>query len=224
MWPLIVPGIILTVVSVLLIKNFEGKKIAVLGASATGKTTFLFYMKYSKLLGPYRATQVAEKIASSTVHIRDIDLTISISKTVDLSGGGTDQVYNEWKNLFDQADIVFYFVHAGKIWERDKDSCDRVIKDCKKIRDWHKEKSFNKKIIIVGTHCDINPELKQINDNNFDQYTRRFEELETIQEARLNLHTAPSYVPIVLGSFVDYDSAEKLLNRMFIEATKNNTR
>ncbi|NET45561.1 hypothetical protein [Okeania sp. SIO2B3] len=148
--------------------ELKGKKLAVLGAKGTGKTTLLNYVIKGILSEGYHQTKYA-KPTDERRFILDKNTWISLKKSTDL--GGDTSFRTEWQSLFEDSDLVFYLVRADLLIKNDQYTQSRVEKDLGFIQSWwqsydskNKKKFFNKKkkkLLIICTFCDEVDQLQR---------------------------------------------------------------
>lgn len=205
----------------------KGKKIAVLGARATGKTTLLNYISFGILLERYKQTIIPEEINLRLSKLSD-ELDIHLKKTTDVGGGKDD--YPEWKKLFIDSNLVLYLVRADKLFQQDEKTKERVIEDAHQFYQWVKEirsrkknyyklEKISKQFFIIGTHCDRDPNFLQLRDDNAGNYKEQFGNLEAVSEM-IQALGGKRKVKVVLGSFENTDNADKLIKQIFRQVKK----
>ena len=133
----------------------KGKKIAVLGARAVGKTTLLKYMEKGILIERYKQTLDKQEIERTRIQLGDLD--IRLKKTDDISGDKS--AYGVWKKLFDEADLVLYIVRTDMLLKYDSNTEKRTEDDLKQVHIWLKEcnSKKQKQFFIVGNHWNSDP-------------------------------------------------------------------
>lgn len=212
-FPVIIYVIGLVTVLVLpvpIISALRGKKIAVLGARAVGKTTILKYMEKGILIEQYKQTLAPEAIEKTRIKLGDLD--IILKKTTDVSG--SESAYAGWKKLFDESDIILYIVRTNQLLKSDPDTTKRCEKDLKQIKLWIKESQKQKQFFIVGNHWNDDPEYKKITDETRGDYDDRFKALPVVK-TMIQLAGGLATVKVALGSLATKEDAGLLVKRIF---------
>ena len=177
-FPLIIPIIIALAVGGavggVVVSNWEnityalkGKKIAVLGARAVGKTTLLKYMEKDILIERYKQTLDKQKI--ERIKLEELD--IMLKKTDDVSGDKA--AYGAWKKLFEEADLVLYIIRTDMLLKHDLTTEKRVEDDLRQVEGWIREcdpKNPKKQFFIVGNHWDSDPDFKNLTPDQMGNY------------------------------------------------------
>jgi hypothetical protein len=192
----------------------DGKKIAVLGARAVGKTTLLTYLEKGILIEKYKQTLDRQEVERTRIKLSALD--IRLKKTDDVSGD--QSAYAAWKDLFDTSDLIFYIVRTDKLLKRDSTTEKRCEDDLKQIHGWIKSNS-KQQIFIIGNHWDDDPEFKNLTDDIMGNYIDRFSALSVVKHMTQlagGLHT----VKVALGSLATQRDADNLITRIFHQVKK----
>lgn len=214
----------------LLLKIFRGKKIAILGAGATGKTRLLDFLEdgnfsYSK----YESTLSKEKKKDLTVNIGKGQ--VLVRETYDIPGHENVDMWFTPKE-YNQFDYVFYLFRTPCLFCDSKDGKNCVIaKEIGEIKcEGYKEylariksdinnllSSYNinkNKIMLVGTFCDLmkefNEYLKNKQIGNFSSFF-----LDKILEKDYEIFDKFKLYKNVFGSLKNEDYAKFLVEQMF---------
>ena len=199
--------------------RLKGKKIAMLGARGVGKTTLISFLttgciseSYKSYNKSYKQTIRPENAKGRRFSLRDLDL--KIKDTRDLPGG--PDAYAEWKELFDEADLVFYLLRIDKLVESDAEAENRVRRDMKQIEMWLKDQSSLPRLFfIIGTHGDLaNPDLTTLPENEQGNYQDRIRALPIIQEC-VQRAGGGHNTKVVLGSMKSPRETEALVFGIF---------
>jgi len=193
----------------------KGKKIAVLGARAVGKTTLLKYIEKGILIERYKQTLDRQEVERTRVKLGDLD--IRLRKTDDVSG---DQAaYGAWKSLFDASDLIFYIVRTDKLLKHDSATEKRCEDDLKQIQGWIKESTTRKQFFIVGNHWSSDPEFKGLAADQMGNYVDRFRALSVVKKMT-QLAGGAATVKVALGSLATESDADFLITRIFQQVEK----
>jgi energy-coupling factor transporter ATP-binding protein EcfA2 len=193
----------------------KGKKIAVLGARAVGKTTLLKYLAKGILIERYKQTLDKEEVESTRFKLEDLD--IYLKKTDDVSGDIA--AYGAWKNLFDASDLIFYIVRTDELLKRDPATEKRCEDDLKQIQGWIKESKRRKQFFIVGNHWSSDPEFKSLGADQMGNYIDRFRALPVVR-TMTQLAGGAATVKVALGSLATERDADFLITRIFKQVEK----
>lgn len=189
----------------------QGKRLAVLGARRTGKTSLLSFLTTGSIPSDYAQTTSTEKVQKIRKKLKELDL--KIKKCNDVSGDTA--AYAEWKEEFDQADLVLYLLRADKILMGDEGAKKRFEADIYHICTWSKdEANKDKKIFIIGSHCDNDESFKKKPKGD---YLDEFNHLEIIEKMKRKLvnECGGGNIKVILGCMDTNENAEKLVMDIF---------
>lgn len=190
----------------------KGKRLAVLGARGVGKTHLIKFLTTGSIPTEYMQTLAPEKTSGRRFHLKDLDL--KVKETLDVSGDKA--AYAEWKELHNQADVVFYLLRADRLIAGDADVEDRVRGDLWHIGNWLKERQPRPKFFIIGTHCDFDPEFVCLSEDKIGDYVDKFRRLPIVYE--LVAHGGGTqHVKVVIGSMKDTEKTEALVYQIFMQ-------
>lgn len=140
----------------------SGKRIAVLGEREVGKTHLIRFLSTGTIPMDYEATLDPKKAKGRKFNLRELNLVLK--DMLDMSGA--EHAYKVWKQEFDKADIVFYLFRADRFFRGNQRTQTRVEKDLAQIQLWFDEQQAKRPtLFLIGTHCDLMSEYKQINPN-----------------------------------------------------------
>ena len=191
-------------------QKLRGKRIAVLGEHAVGKTKLIEFLTTGTFSPEYIETAEPTKEAGRKFQLRDLEL--KIDDIIDFSGG--EEWYPLWEQQFKKADIVFYLFKANEYFSGNKQTQNRVHQDLGQIDIWFREnKNHNPIYFLVGTHCDLIPGYSE-NASKSNARARFNEELLKYPIAKeLKLHVDATRIK--LGSTLNPENAEELVYRLF---------
>ena len=184
----------------------KGKKIAVLGARAVGKTTLLKYMEKGILIERYKQTLDKQEIERARIKLGDLD--IRLEKTDDVSGDKA--AYGVWKKLFEEADLILYVVRTDMLLKHDSSTEKRAEDDLRQIQGWIKECNSKKQFFIVGNHWDTDPDFKNLTSSQMGDYLNRFRELPVVKKMT-QLAGGAATVKVALGSLATEKDSDTLI-------------
>jgi energy-coupling factor transporter ATP-binding protein EcfA2 len=195
--------------------TLRGKKIAVLGARAVGKTTLLKYMEKGILIEKYKQTLDKQEIERKRLKLGDLD--IWLKKTDDISGDKA--AYGVWKKLFEEADLVLYVVRTDMLLKHDSDTEKRAEDDLRQVQSWIKECSSKKQFFIVGNHWDSDPDFKDLTPDQMGNYVDRFRALPVVRRMT-QLAGGAATVKVALGSLATEKDSDTLITTVFRQVEK----
>lgn len=193
----------------------KGKKIAVLGARAVGKTTLLKYMEKGILIERYKQTLDRQEVERTRIKLGDLD--IRLKKTDDVSGDKA--AYGVWKKLFEEADMIFYVVRTDMLLKHDSSTEKRAEDDLRQIQGWVKECSTKKQFFIVGNHWDTDPDFKNLTSSQLGDYVDHFRALPVVKRMT-QLAGGAATVKIALGSLATERDSDTLITTIFRQVEK----
>lgn len=191
----------------------KGKKIAVLGARAVGKTTLLKYLEKGILIERYKQTLNKQEVE----RIKLSDLDILLKKTDDVSG--SKDAYGVWKKLFEEADLILYIVRTDMLLKHDSSTEKRAEDDLEQIQRWIKDFQSKKQFFIVGNHWDTDPVFKNLTPDKRGNYEDRFRALPVVRRMT-QLAGGAATVKVVLGSLATEKDANELITSIFQQVEK----
>lgn len=190
----------------------KGKKVAVLGARGVGKTHLVKFLTTGSIPAEYKQTVAPEKSSARRFQLKELDL--KIKDTLDVSGDKA--AYGEWKELHDEADMVFYLLRADRLIEGDPDTEARVSDDLRHIGSWLEGRKARPRFFIIGTHCDFDTEFLSLSPDKVGDYADKFCKLPIVTElvARAG---GSQQAKVVLGSLKSVRDSEALVYQVFMQ-------
>lgn len=193
----------------------KGKKIAVLGARAVGKTTLLKYMEKGILIEKYKQTLDKQEIERTRIKLGDLD--IRLKKTDDVSGDKA--AYGVWKKLFEESDLVLYIIRTDMLLKHDLSTEIRAEDDLRQIQGWIKECDSKKQFFIVGNHWDSDPDFKNLTPDQMGNYVDCFRSLPVVKRMT-QLAGGAATVKVALGSLATERDSDTLITAIFRQVEK----
>lgn len=185
-----------------LLISLKGKRIAVVGARGVGKTQLLSYLARGELPSQPGQTLLPAKMPARHFKIAGRD--VPLKSMLDLSGDTSN--YLEWRRLIKKADITLYLIRFDLLAADDADHKKRVSDDAQHIREMVGEA---KPIVIVGTHCDLDPRFGQVTPESIGTYSDMFRRNTTVYEVALRIGK-PERIRYAFGSLKTLDSSQRL--------------
>jgi len=192
----------------------KGKKLAVLGARGVGKTHLVQFLSTGSIPSVYNPTVGVPRTSSRRFQLKDLDLNVKESRDVD----GHKLSYGDWKELHDQADVVFYLLRADQLIAGNRDTEARVRDDLKHIGGWLESRNPRPRFFLIGTHCDCDPEFNSTQADKVGNYTDKFRRIPVVVElvARAG---GSQQAKVVLGSMKTLENTEALVYKIFKQMT-----
>ncbi len=190
-----------------IVRLLKGKTIAVLGARGVGKTHLISFLSKGSIPREYIQTLAPVKFSGKKFKLEDLSL--KLQDMVDVPG---DQVaYGVWKEVFDNADLVFYLFRVDKVKNNETSEINRIISDAKQINLWLEEKKKDTpRVLLIGTFCDQDQEYKESSPATKGTYQDKIMKLVKIKQ--LVNYINPEWW--ILGSMEDLLSTEELVARI----------
>lgn len=197
-----------------IVVKFKGKRLVVLGARGVGKTHLVKFLSTGSIPAEYKQTVAPEKVSSRRFHLKELDL--KLKESLDVSGDKA--AYGEWKELHDQADVIFYLLRADRLIAGDPEVEARVRDDLKHIGGWLEARNPRPRFFIIGTHCDFDAEFYSMSADKIGDYVDNFRRLPIVTElvARAG---GGQQAKVVLGSMKTIHDTEALVYQVFMQVT-----
>lgn len=197
-----------------IIVKFKGKRLAVLGARGVGKTHLVKFLSTGSIPAEYKQTVAPEKVSSRRFQLKELDL--KVKESFDVSGDKA--AYGEWKELHDQADVVFYLLRADRLIAGDPDVEARVRDDLKHLGGWLETRPTRPLFFIIGTHCDFDAEFCSTSADKIGDYVDNFRRLPIVTEL-VTRAGGGQQAKVVLGSMKTTQDTEALVYQVFMQVT-----
>jgi len=175
-----------------IINFFKGKRIAILGAKSTGKTTLHNFLTNGELKG---GTGI-EDTKSNVLKLNDLKFYIKSFKDIT----GSEDFVNVWADFIKDSDFTFYMIDSSKIFNNDYSYIKLVEKQLSLIGDCYEKLKRNDKVSII---CVFSDKVQKFIDNK-----EQFEQQMKTLLARASLHVNSF---IFVGSLVNDDYKQKLV-------------
>ena len=192
-----------------IVVRLAGKRIAILGASAAGKTRFINFLQTKTVPPPGTENPTKlERVPGTSLDIGGISIVLAPNEDV----SGHDSHYVEWEDIVNNSVFIIYLFRADKLNQNDTKVIQRIKDDMLAIRGWSKSR-----IVMVGTHTDKDSEFAHLSkgyDDQYRTYTDKLTENQVIAEA-ISIAGGPKECKVVAGSMLDADLAAALVTDAF---------
>lgn len=182
----------------------KGKRAAILGPTASGKTSLYNFLEFGSLDG-----RGAEQTVTPTHrgYVDNPQYGILWKNGTDVPG--LADMRGSWEPVFKRADIVFYVFDAHQM-RTDAPYRERVSSDGLAMYEWGAKR---KRAIVLGTHRDVDPLAREISDA---QYRKVIADLDAVEALRSRLTGGRSgrLADFSLGELADDAGARELLTQI----------
>jgi len=196
-------------------RKVKGKKFAVLGARQVGKTHLIEFLLNGTIPRVYKKTMTPVKTTRERILLRELNLLVK--ESWDVSGDTSARAV--WKDLVAEADFVLYLLRADQVLAGNTDVEARVKSDVRHVSEWIEQYQTTdkpKRLLLVGTHCDYNPEYKSKYNSDMAEFVDTFVKLPTINELVLR-GGGLKKVKVIAGSMRTIQETEVLVYQMLRE-------
>jgi GTPase SAR1 family protein len=192
--------------------NFSGRQVAILGERSSGKSHLFHFLTKGQLPAVTKNTAGTEKIANSTTNIKVDGQRISLEGSIDVPG--TESFYKAWRDGCQSADWIIYLLRVDKVMAGDLRTLKRVEDDISLISQCIIERKHPpEKIILIGTHRDLDTTYQIMGEDEGDLYTDKFRNSRIVE--KLDCYISGKPRPIFLtGSLKDEIGAQLLINEI----------
>jgi len=196
-------------------KSFAGKRVAVIGERAAGKTTLAQFLSTGEIPEEYEQTLDEKRYTGRTIKLSDLELKVSEINDVP----GDSEYYKQWKNAVSKSEVVYYLARADKIVKNERTRA-RVLRDVKHLCGWL-DANPRKHVFFVGTHCDLIPEWVALTPANRGDYKDRFFKLKEMREVSLRLRDVDA--AMILGSLNSERNMQAVVHLSFQKVVAGDT-
>ena len=139
---------------------FKGKRFAILGAKATGKTTLHNFLTNGELTG---GTGI-EKTKSHSFKLKDLKFHIRKGKDIT----GSEDFVIEWKKIISSCNYTFYMIDSERVYKNDFEYMELIENHLSIIGNYYEESSRKDKVNIVCAFGDKTADFTD-NKNKFEK-------------------------------------------------------
>lgn len=180
---------------------WKGKKVGILGAEESGKTTLLSFLKEGSIPTEYDETLGAIPSKAKRVKIRDLELLLQAGKDV---GGRRRARDQNWRDIVLESDIILYLIRAHELDQRSL--TERIREDAEMIEGWIREREKPPTIAIVGTHADCDERFLSASRKELENLFEQNDEIRRL----VVLFGGSQRTLVLLGSLKTLDDSERL--------------
>jgi hypothetical protein len=196
----------------------KGKKLAVLGVRAVGKTTLIQFLTEGSIPPKYKQNVAPEQYRGNAFQLKDLQLSIKGG----LDFGGTPDNYGQWKKECQEADLILYLLRADQLLVGDETVEGRILDDLKHIEgwlaEWRKKQKRPLPFFIIGTHCDKDIDFRVLTDDTVGAFHDKFRDLPIMREL-VARGGGLQRVKVVLGSMESIEATQNLVYEIFKQAS-----
>jgi len=188
----------------------KGKRIAILGAKATGKTTLADFLSKGEIPQEYFQTIGVDRKDKRPFELKDLNLKIYLKSFNDVEAGlGARTI---WQEEVKKADVVLYLFDTNKLLRYDEDAvrkgyAKRIKSDLEQVCSWLHEKTGPQSLYILGTFCDQDPNY---DPSRLSTYRDELVERDELKEMKRILK-GKIEVTWIFGSTKDLKSTEAIV-------------
>lgn len=131
-------------------KMLKGKRFAILGERASGKTVLHQFLSSGKLPSDYIQTTQAKVKGGYVIKLDDLEL--KVEEGIDI--GGSEDFRDRWESIISEADVVCYIIRTDKVFENDREYIAKVERHVDHILGVINRTKPNLKLFLINSHCD----------------------------------------------------------------------
>jgi len=185
-------------------KLWAGKRVAILGRQAVGKTTLLSLLMGEDMSESRKTT--VDPTTGGTFEFQIGKKTVRFRVRHDQPGWAPENSYKGWNEEFGDADFVLYLFRADLIARGDRGTVALVEQDLNQFKSWLSRTGAGvpaPKIILVGTWADQSPDFAR----DAAKFTSRIRKARPIKLGAVKLNKAD----LVVGSLSAEEHSAKLI-------------
>ena len=187
---------------------WNGKKIAIIGATASGKDSFFNRLQGKPFSETYNQTRTPEKIENFQINYGMPDGTTFklVCKRAGNVGGEEDQKIDYWFQACADSDIIFYLIDSKELLNIDpnKNSTNRVKSDIKWIATHMSKFHAQVKIQILFNKLDLMIDYSDHKAEIPDNLTQRIKEIQTYSEQIFGVYNNKLCTPLPISMLDDH--------------------
>lgn len=197
-----------------LAQTLKGKRFAVLGPAAAGKTTMINFLRTGEVTLHYEETEAPTKLKGRKIKLKEYEL--KIDDIIDVPGD--KDFHSDWKRQVSIADVVCYIFDASRFVKGESSYIDLVTSEMRHVSEWRRDRAKEYSAVrffVIGTHLDLVLDYRDADQSEKSSYvsaiwkTPNFEKLSRIGGG--------SAARCLLGSLSDQIGCEQLVGRVISE-------
>ncbi|MGX1696381.1 GTPase domain-containing protein [Microbacterium keratanolyticum] len=181
-------------------RKLKDKRVAILGARQTGKTSLLRFLQLDGLLeGDVSSTVNTSSGGTFDLQVQGATVRFDVLKDVPGSQG---LAFKDWRAAVEGADYVWYLFRADRVTDGNATEIELIRKHLTSLTTWIDSTRGDKpKVILVGTHADGNPKFWEAASSVVHA---------AISADVINFYATKLDASVVVGSLATDESAKRL--------------
>jgi len=197
-----------------LVQTLKGKRFAVLGPAAAGKTTMINFLRTGEVTLHYEETEAPTKLKGRNIKLKEYEL--KIDDIVDVPGD--KDFHSTWKMQVSTADVVCYIFDASRFVRGDISYIDLVMSEMRHVSEWRKDRAREHSVLrffVIGTHLDLVLDYRDADQLGKSSYVSAIWKTPIFE--KLSRISGGSAARCLAGSLSDQTGCEHLVGRVISE-------
>ncbi len=141
---------------------FYGKRLAILGAKGTGKSTLVDFLTYGEFEDKKSGGKTSFRKTKSNVFKLN-DLRFHIKEGIDITG--SEDFVKDWKKNIIDSDYTFYMIDSSRVYNQDKEYITLIERHLSLIGTHYTNTNRKDKVCIICVFCDKIPDYENDSQN-----------------------------------------------------------